>query len=90
MAAAAASEDVWVRQEDLQQVAITKAPTNNNVSNPGKVFSRKPLKKPPLLEFDDLKYTVPLGLNRGLSKSKKYILIFPFIINLEDFKRVTA
>jgi hypothetical protein len=71
MAAAAATEDVWVRQETLQQQKLpagaSDAVTNNNVSNPTKVFSRKPLKKPPLLEFEDLKYTVPLGLNRGAS-----------------------
>jgi hypothetical protein len=66
MAAAAATEDVWVRQESLQKTSAD-AVTNNNVSNPTKVFSRKPLKKPPLLEFEDLKYTVPLGLNRGAS-----------------------
>ncbi|XP_065339808.1 ATP-binding cassette sub-family G member 1-like isoform X1 [Cloeon dipterum] len=62
-AAAAESEDVWVKQDDVQpqQVVVT----NNNLTNPSKVFSRKPIKSPPLLEFEDLKYTVPLGLRRG-------------------------
>ncbi|XP_059477419.1 ATP-binding cassette sub-family G member 1-like isoform X2 [Neocloeon triangulifer] len=69
MAAEVATDDVWIQQEDLQQVATS----NNNLTNPGKVFSRKPLKKPPLLEFEDLRYTVPLGLNRGSKQILKNV-----------------
>lgn len=46
-------EEVWVRQQPQKPL------------NTVKTFSKRPLTKPVQLEFENLTYTVPLGLNRG-------------------------
>ncbi|KAF4518788.1 hypothetical protein B566_EDAN005409 [Ephemera danica] len=59
--------DVWVPQEvdTVTTSAVQQVPT--------KTFAYRPKGKPVQLEFENLKYTVPLGLNRGTKTILKNI-----------------